>query len=60
VVCGEGAVAVLDAKTLREEGRLQTRAGARTGLYAPVLDLLFVAVPARDGAAAEIRVYRPR
>jgi hypothetical protein len=51
---------VLDAKTLREEGRLQTRAGARTGLYAPVLDLLFVAVPARDGAAAEIRVYRPR
>jgi sugar lactone lactonase YvrE len=60
VVCGEGAIAVLDAKTLREIGRLQTRTGARTGLYAPELGLLFVAVPARDGEVAEIRAYRPR
>ena len=60
VVCGEGAIALLDAKTLREIGRLQTRAGARTGLYAPELGLLFVAVPARDGEVAEIRAYRPR
>jgi hypothetical protein len=60
VVCGEGAIAVFDAKTLREQARLQTRDGARTGFFAPELDRLFVAVPARDGKAAEIRVYRPR
>lgn len=60
VTCGEGAIAVLDAKTLREQGRLHTRAGARTGIYAPTLDLMFVALPARDGEPAEIRAYRPR
>jgi hypothetical protein len=60
VICGEGAIAVLDAKTLREQARLQTRGGARTGFFAPELDRLFVAAPARDGEAAEIRVYRPR
>jgi hypothetical protein len=60
VVCGEGAIAVLDARTLHELGRLQTRDGARTGLFSPELDRLFIAAPAREGGAAELRVYRPR
>ena len=52
--------AVLDAETLREEGRLRTRAGARTGFFSRELDLLFVAVPADQNNRAEVRAYRPR
>jgi hypothetical protein len=62
VICGEGAVAVLDASQggLHELSRLQTRLGARTGLFAPERDRLFVAVPAHAGRPAEIRAYRPK
>lgn len=59
VTCGEGAVAVLDETTLADLGRLRTRSGARTGLFVAELDRLLVAVPAAEGAAAELRVYRP-
>lgn len=60
-VCGEGVVDVL-----REEGadhwtrvqRVNTAPGARTGLFVPALSTLFVAVPARGGASAELRSYR--
>jgi DNA-binding beta-propeller fold protein YncE len=62
VICGAGSIAVLDASApkLRELSRLRTRSGARTGLYVPALDRLYVAVPAkgREGQA-EIWVYRP-
>jgi len=37
-----------------------TSPGARTGLYVRELGVLFVAAPARSGAAASIRVYRVR
>jgi hypothetical protein len=62
VICGEGAVAVLDASQggLHELSRLQTRLGARTGIFAPERDRLFVAVPAHAGRPAEIRAYRPK
>jgi len=62
VICGEGAIAVIDARErdLREQTRVQTRAGARTGLFVQDLDRLFVAVPARATEPAEIRIYRPR
>jgi DNA-binding beta-propeller fold protein YncE len=62
VICGEGSVAVVDASgaPFREMSRLATRPGARTGLYVPDLDLLFVAAPAKGIAQAEILVYRPR
>jgi hypothetical protein len=62
VICGEGAIAVLDAdaRGLRERARLQTRTGARTGLFASELDRIYIAVPARQRAPAEIWVYRPR
>jgi DNA-binding beta-propeller fold protein YncE len=62
VICGEGSIGVLDVsgKKPRELSRLATRSGARTGLYTPELDLLFVAAPERGTAQAEILVYRPR
>jgi hypothetical protein len=62
VICGDGSIAVLAAlaDNLQELSRLETRAGARTGYYAPELDLLFVAAPARGSGDAEILVYEPR
>jgi hypothetical protein len=62
VICGEGTIAVLDAgePKLREQSRLQTRSGARTGLFVLERDRLYVAVPAAANAPAEIRAYRPR
>ena len=61
VICGEGAIAVLDAsgRSPREQSRIQTRPGARTGLFVPALDRLYVAVPAHSNGPAEIRAYRP-
>jgi hypothetical protein len=61
VICGEGVVAVLDASQsgLRSQSLLQTRSGARTGLFATGRDRLFVALPARESQPAEIRAYRP-
>jgi DNA-binding beta-propeller fold protein YncE len=59
-VCGEGAVEVVRQRGIdRYEviERLQTAPGARTGLFVPRLSTLFVAVPARAGASAQIRAY---
>jgi hypothetical protein len=58
VICGEGVVDVLDGNGLPIQ-RIPTAAGARTGLFVPELDRLFVAVPARTGKDAEIRVFEP-
>jgi DNA-binding beta-propeller fold protein YncE len=62
VSCGEGFLAVLKVGTegqLQEVGRVPTRRGARTALFEPVLDRLFVGTPAQQGEPAELRVYRP-
>ena len=61
VICGDGSIAVLAAsgENLEELSRLATRAGARTAYYAPELDLLFVAAPAKDSGTAELLVYEP-
>jgi hypothetical protein len=62
VSCGAGYVAVLEHKgadwaTL---GTIQTASGARTSLFVPELDRLFVAERAGLlGSEAAIRVYRP-
>jgi DNA-binding beta-propeller fold protein YncE len=61
VVCGEGAVDVVrqhDADHYESAERIATAAGARTGLFVAQLPVLFVAAPSRDGANAEIRIYR--
>lgn len=63
VSCGGG---FLDVIQCREGGRYEriaqvaTRDGARTSFFSPELDLLFLAVPARGGRDAELRVYQPR
>lgn len=50
VVCGAGHVDVVHED--HTEARVETGGGARTGLYVPELRALFVALPARDKAAA--------
>ncbi|SCW94514.1 hypothetical protein SAMN02927924_04518 [Sphingobium faniae] len=55
LVCGAGHVEVIAANG--GSARVQTAGGARTGLYVPELDRLFVAVPAR-GRPAAISAYR--
>lgn len=63
VSCGEGAVDVLqgDATTgYHPIARIPTRSGARTSLFVPELDRLFVAARSgASGADAAILVFRP-
>src|SRR6266850_4607226 len=60
VTCGAGFVDVLDAE--RSDGlnmiaRMPTANGARTALFVPELQRLFVAVPHRASQRSEIRVF---
>jgi YVTN family beta-propeller protein len=60
---GGGFVDVLDAKDpahFQRIAHIETAAGARTGLFVPEWNLLFVAVPKRLGRGAEVRVYEVR
>jgi DNA-binding beta-propeller fold protein YncE len=61
VTCGEGAVDVLeqDSAGYRRLGRVASVRGARTGLYVPERDRLYVAAPAAAGEPAAILVFRP-
>jgi DNA-binding beta-propeller fold protein YncE len=62
VVCGAGAVDVFDRgdRELRLVARVKTSPGARTGLFVPELDRLFVAArAAAPGEDARILVFRP-
>jgi hypothetical protein len=61
VSCGEGVVDVLDetASGYRRLAQVPTVSGARTSLFVPELDRLFVAVRARSGEPAAIWVFRP-
>ncbi len=60
---GEGFVDVVaqrDPDHYERLVRVPTRAGARTSFYAADLDAFYLAVPARDGREAEVRVFRPK
>ena len=61
VICGEGAIDVFEGRgeTYVALARIETLAGARTGLFVPELDRLFVAARARGGKPAAVWVYRP-
>jgi len=61
VVCGGGFVDVFDARqdTLPRIAHILTVTGARTGLFVPELDRLFVAARAQSGQPAAIWVFRP-
>jgi len=60
-ICGAGKIDVIDQtdpKTYKALTKVDTADGARTGLFVPERDTLFVAVPHRGSQQAEIRAYR--
>ena len=61
VSCGEGVVDVLESGEAgyRRRARVPTVPGARTSLFVPELDRLFVAVRAASNEPAAIWVFRP-
>ena len=61
VSCGQGVVDVFAAEEAgyRRLARVPTVSGARTSLFVPELDRLFVAVRASSGEPAAIWVFRP-
>lgn len=59
---GAGEISVFqqrDPDHYEELGRIKTVSGARTGLFSPELDRLFIAVRKHNQQPAEIRVYAP-
>lgn len=61
VSCGEGVVDVFEQRAAGygRLARVPTVSGARTSLFVPALDRLYVAVRARSGEPAAIWVFRP-
>ena len=61
VTCGEGFVDVFETRgdTFSRMGKVSTASGARTSLFVPELDQLFVAVRASWNEPAAIWVFRP-
>jgi hypothetical protein len=60
VIGGEGAVEVLrqrDPDHYERVGRITTAPGARTGLFVPAFNRLFVAAPHREPHSARVLVY---
>ena len=61
VTGGGGAVVVYDQRSrdqYEQVASIRTSDGARTSLFVPEADRLFVAVPHRGAQLAEIRIYR--
>jgi glutamine cyclotransferase len=59
-VCGGGKIDIIDQlnpNAYKISAKVDTAAGARTGLFVPERDELFVAVPRRGSHDAEIRGY---
>jgi YVTN family beta-propeller protein len=61
VSCGEGVIDVLEQRETeyRRLARVATVSGARTSLFVPELDRMFVAVRAKSNEPAAIWVFRP-
>ncbi|MBU6401808.1 MAG: hypothetical protein KGS61_15935, partial [Verrucomicrobia bacterium] len=62
VSCGGGVMDVIqqrDADHYLRLASLPTAPGARTSLFVPALDRLYLAVPRRGDQQAEIRVFQP-
>jgi glutamine cyclotransferase len=60
-ICGSGKIDIIeqtDPNTYKALTKIETADGARTGLFVPERDNLFVAVPHRGSRAAEIRCYQ--
>jgi hypothetical protein len=61
VACGQGAIDVLaqhGGRTTRL-ARVETSSGARTALFSPELDRLFLAARAAGGERASVWQFRP-
>jgi DNA-binding beta-propeller fold protein YncE len=59
-ICGAGKLDIIeqtDANNYKALTKIDTAEGARTGLFVPERDTLFVAVPHRGSQQAEIRAY---
>lgn len=59
-ICGAGSVDVIDQigrDTYKMSVKIPTASGARTGLFVPELNSLFVAVPHHGKQGAELRAY---
>jgi DNA-binding beta-propeller fold protein YncE len=59
VSCGAGMIDIFDGRSHERLSRLPTVSGARTSLFVPELDRLFLAVRAGVGSPAAIWVLRP-
>ena len=60
-ICGAGKIDVIeqtDPNTYKASGKIDTASGARTGLFVPEQDVLFVGVPHNGAQQAEIRAYQ--
>jgi DNA-binding beta-propeller fold protein YncE len=60
VSCGAGVIDIFDARSYDRLARIPTVSGARTSLFVPELDQLFVAVRAGGSSPAAIWVFRPQ
>jgi len=59
VSCGAGAIDIFDARSYDHLSRIPTVSGARTSLFVPELDRLFLAIRAAGSIPAGIWVLRP-
>ena len=60
-ICGAGKIDIIeqtDANNYKGLTKIDTAEGARTGLFVPERDTLFVAVPHHGSQRAEVRAYR--
>jgi DNA-binding beta-propeller fold protein YncE len=57
--CGAGVIDVFDVHSYERLSRIPTVSGARTSLFVPEFDQLFVAARASGGSPAAIWVFRP-
>jgi hypothetical protein len=48
----------IDPETYKTSTKIETAEGARTGLFVPERDTLFVAIPHRGSQQAEVRCYQ--
>jgi DNA-binding beta-propeller fold protein YncE len=63
VICGAGKIDIIEQanpNTYKTLTRVDTANGARTGLFLPDQDTLFVAVPHRGSQQAEVRAYNTK
>ena len=60
-ICGAGKIDIIeqtDPNNYRRSSETETVSGARTGLFVPKIDILFIAVPHRGSQQAEVRAYQ--